>query len=144
MWADQILTAIVYLGASFGIFILGHFGFIWSRSDYQIKKELLEKDNPALALTLAGYYLGLIFSIGGVLAGPSAGFDEDLVDILVYGILSIALLNLSALTNDHLILSKFQIRKELLEDQNCGTGVVELAVFIASGLNIFGAVYGHG
>ena len=34
--------------------------------------------------------------------------------------------------------------KQILEDQNCGTGVVEMAVFLASGLNIHGAVYGHG
>ena len=144
MSADQILTAIVYLGSSFGIFALGHFGFAWFRSDYNIQNELVEKDNAALALTLAGYYLGLVFAIGGVVAGPSLGLAEDLVDFLVYGPLAVVLLNLSALINDRFILSKFQIRKEILEDQNCGTGVVELAVFVASGLNIFGAIYGHG
>ena len=144
MWADQFLTAIIYIGSAFGIFVLGHFVFGMVRRDYNIREELIEKDNLALALTLSGYYLGLVFTIGGVMAGPSTGLDEDLIDIFVYGILAIVLLNCSAVVNDRLILSRFQIRKEILEDQNCGTGVVELAIFIASGLNIHGAVYGHG
>jgi uncharacterized membrane protein YjfL (UPF0719 family) len=58
--------------------------------------------------------------------------------------LAILLLNLSALINDRFILSEFDIRKEILQDQNCGTGVVEFAVFVATGLNIFGALYGQG
>ena len=95
-------------------------------------------------LVLCGYYLGLTFSIGGVIAGPSAGMESDLIDILVYGPLAILLLNLSALINDRFILSEFDIRKEILQDQNCGTGVVEFAVFVATGLNIFGALYGQG
>ena len=41
-------------------------------------------------------------------------------------------------------LSEFNIKKEILQDQNCGTGVVEFAIFIATGLNIFGALYGVG
>lgn len=144
MGLDHLLTSIVYLTSCFGIFVLGHFGFSLFRSGYNIKHELVEKDNAALALSLCGYYLGLILSIGGVIQGPSAGLSEDLVDILVYGVLSIILLNLSAIINDRLILSKFNIRKEILQDQNCGTGVVEMAVFLASGLNIYGAVFGQG
>ncbi|MBL4664694.1 MAG: DUF350 domain-containing protein [Nitrospinaceae bacterium] len=58
--------------------------------------------------------------------------------------MAIVLLNLSALINDRFILSEFDIRKEILEDQNSGTGVVEFAVFVATGLNIFGAVFGEG
>lgn len=144
MGLDQIVTAVIYLTACFGIFVLGHFVFALFRSGYNIKDELVEKDNAALALTLCGYYLGLIFCIGGVINGPSAGLSEDLIDILIYGLLGIVLLNLSAIINDRFILSKFDIRKEILEDQNCGTGVVEMAVFLASGLNIYGAVFGQG
>jgi uncharacterized membrane protein YjfL (UPF0719 family) len=144
MLLDQIITSIIYLFSCFGIFVLGHFAFGFCRKDYNLQEELIEKDNAALALTMAGYYLGLIFSIGGVIDGPSAGLSQDLMDILIYGVLSIILLNVSAFINDRFILSKFKIKKEILEDQNCGTGVVEFAVFTASGLNIFGAVYGHG
>jgi uncharacterized membrane protein YjfL (UPF0719 family) len=105
---------------------------------------LVDKDNAAFALVLCGYYLGLTFSIGGIIAGPSAGIENDLIDMLVYGPLAIILLNLSALINDRFILNEFNIKKEILQDQNCGTGVVEFAIFIATGLNIFGALYGLG
>jgi len=144
MFLDQIITSIVYLVSCFGIFILGYFAFSFCRKDYNLKEELIEKDNAALALTMSGYYMGLIFCIGGVINGPSSGIVKDLEDMLVYGVLSIIFLNVSALINDRFILSRFKIKKEILEDQNCGTGVVEFAVFIASGLNIYGAVYGHG
>ena len=144
MILDQMVTSIIYLFSCFGIFILGHFVFKFFRKDYNLHEELIEKDNAALALTMGGYYLGLIFSIGGVIDGPPSGLSQDLTDMLIYGVLSIVLLNISAIINDRFILYKFKIKKEILEDQNCGTGVVEFAIFTASGLNIFGAVYGHG
>ena len=141
---DHILSSLIYLAACFVVFVAGHLVFILFRRSYNIQDELVEKDNAAFALVLCGYYLGLTFSIGGVIAGPSAGMESDLIDILVYGPLAILLLNLSALLNDRFILSEFDIRKEILQDQNCGTGVVEFAVFVATGLNIFGALYGQG
>ena len=144
MVVDELLTSLIYLLASFLVFVLGHWTFRLFRIGYRIKHELVERDNAALALVICGYYIGLICCLGGVVSGPSAGLQEDLTDILVYGVLSVILLNVSALLNDSLILSRFRIRKEILVDKNCGTGVVEFAVFVASGLNIFGAVYGQG
>ncbi len=144
MWLDQLITGIVYLLSSMVVFLVGHKAFSMCRKGYDIQNELVEKDNAAFALTLCGYYLGLIFAIGGVVSGPSHGLTEDLIDMAVYGLLAILLLNISAMINDRFILSEFQIHKEILEDQNCGTGVVEFAVFVASGLNIFGAVSGEG
>ena len=141
---DHFLSSFIYLGSCFAIFAVGHWVFILFRRSYSIQSELVDKDNAAFALVLCGYYLGLTFSIGGVIAGPSAGLENDLIDMLVYGPLAIILLNLSALINDRFILSEFNIKKEILQDQNCGTGVVEFAIFIATGLNIFGALYGLG
>jgi len=141
---DHLLSSLVYLGACFIVFALGHWVFVLFRRNYAIQSELVDKDNVAFALVLCGYYLGLTFSIGGVIAGPSAGLENDLIDMLVYGPLAIILLNLSALINDRFILNEFNIKKEILQDQNCGTGVVEFAVFVATGLNIFGALYGLG
>ena len=144
MWLDNLLTSVIYLLACLVLLAIGHGVFRLCRVGYNIPHELVEEDNAALALVMGGYYLGLILAIGGVIAGPSAGLVEDLIDLLVYGPLAILLLNLSAWINDRFILYKFNIRKEILDDQNCGTGVVEFAIFVASGLNIFGAVYGTG
>ena len=141
---DHFLSSFIYLGSCFAIFAVGHWVFVLFRRSYSIQSELVDKDNAAFALVLCGYYLGLTFSIGGIIDGPSAGIENDLIDMLVYGPLAIILLNLSALINDRFILNEFNIKKEILQDQNCGTGVVEFAVFIATGLNIFGALYGLG
>jgi len=141
---DHFLSSLTYLGSCFAILAVGHWVFILFRRSYAIQSELVEKDNAAFALVLCGYYLGLTFSIGGVIVGPSTGLENDLIDMLVYGPLAIILLNLSALINDRFILSEFNIKKEILQDQNCGTGVIEFAIFVATGLNIFGASYGLG
>ena len=141
---DILLSSLTYLGSCFAILAVGHWIFILFRRTYDIQSELLDKGNTSLALVICGYYLGLTFSIGGIIAGPSAGLENDLIDMLVYGPLAIVLLNLSALINDRFILNEFNIKKEILQDQNCGTGVVEFAIFIATGLNIFGALYGLG
>jgi len=141
---DHFLSSFIYLVSCFTIFTVGHWVFILFRRSYSIQSELVDNDNAAFALVICGYYLGLTFSIGGIIAGPSAGIENDLIDMLVYGPLAIILLNLSALINDRFILNEFNIKKEILQDQNCGTGVVEFAIFIATGLNIFGALYGLG
>ena len=102
---DHILSSLIYLGSCFAIFAVGHLVFIFFRRGYSLKDELVEKDNMAFALVLCGYYLGLTFSIGGVIAGPSAGLENDLIDMLVYGSLAIVLLYFSALINNCFILS---------------------------------------
>lgn len=144
MWLDNLLTSVIYLTACMALFAVGHGVFRLFRRGYDVPHELLERDNAALALVMTGYYLGLILSVGGVVAGPSTGLADDLLDLAIYGPLAIVLLNISALINDRFILSQFDIRKEILDDQNCAAGVVEFAVFVASGSNIFGAVYGTG
>ncbi len=141
---DHLLTSLVYLGACMAVFILGHASFLLLRRDYNIQYELVEQDNPALALTISGFYLGLVVAVGGIVAGPSQGLGEDLIDFCIYGPLAILLLHVSAWVNDTFILTRFKIREEILEDQNCGTGAVEFAVYVASGMNIYGAVYGIG
>ncbi|MBL4664695.1 MAG: DUF350 domain-containing protein [Nitrospinaceae bacterium] len=83
---EHILSSLIYLGSCFAVFAVGHLVFILFRRSYNIKDELVEKDNMALALVLCGYYLGLTFSIGGVIAGPSAGLANDLIDCWFMGL----------------------------------------------------------
>jgi len=117
MTIDQVVSALIYLVSIFILF---------------------------LRLAVVGYYLGLVFAIGGVLVGPSAGIIEDLIDIFFYGIIAIVLLNLSNFINDKIILYKFDNVKEIIEDRNAGTGVVVAANHIAIGLIIAGAITGEG
>ncbi len=141
---DNIITASVLVTGFYFIFFIGKLVNDFLHKEYNLTYELVEKDNPAIALSVAGYYFGLVISIGGALAGPSLGIIDDIMDLCIYGFLSIVLLNISWFLCDKIILYKFKISDELLRDQNQGTGVVSFGVSVASGLVIFGAVSGEG
>ena len=143
MIGQDLIATGIYLISAFILFWLGKLIKDLTTTSYSVREELVEKDNAALGVAMAGYYFGLIMAIGGTLSGPSQGLENDLIDIGIYGLLAIILLNLSRLVNDGLILHGFKIRDEVIDDQNAGTGVVVAASYIATGLVIFGAVSGE-
>lgn len=144
MTLDALISGLIYLVSAYVLFWLGKVVFDLIHREFRVAEELLKKNNAALALALAGYYLGLVFAIGGVLVGPSQGLLEDLIDIFLYGPLAIVLLNVSTLVSDRLILYQFDNNKEIIQDQNTGTGVVAGSIYAATGLILFGAISGEG
>jgi uncharacterized membrane protein YjfL (UPF0719 family) len=142
MTLDQIVTALIYLVAVFVLFYLGKFVYDKLNRRFELREELVKKDNFALSIAVVGYYFGLVIALGGVLASESEGWMIDLVEILFYGVLSIFLLNFSIFLNDKIILRKFDNVKEIIEDQNAGTGIVEAANHIAVGMILYGAMSG--
>ena len=143
-YLDGIITSLVYLAASFILFFIGKVAYQLFHPKVKVADELVEKDNFAFSVAYVGYYIGLVFAIGGAIYGESNGLWLDLMDIGVYGILTIILLNLSILINDKILLSGFSVKKEILEDQNAGTGVIEGANAIATGMIVLGAIHGEG
>ncbi len=143
MTIDSLILAVIYLLSAFVLFFIGKVVFDKINSSYSLNDELVERDNVALAVAMVGYYLGLTFAIGGVISGPSAGLGEDMIDIMIYGPLAIILMNVSAVINNKLILYKFDTTKEVITDQNVGTGVVECAVYLATGMIIYGSISGE-
>lgn len=140
----QLLIGLVYLVAVFILVIIGKLVLDAVKKNYQLEHELFERDNVALALSVTGYYLGLVFALGGAIIGPSEGLWMDLLDLALYGALAIVLLNVSAFLNDKLILYSFSNEKEIITDRNLGTGAIEAANFIAVGLIVSGAIGGEG
>jgi len=138
-----VYDAVVYIAVAFAIFLIGKFVYQLLHPSFKVKEELVKKDNFAFAIAHVGYYVGLLLAIGSAIVGPSNGLVADIIDIAVYGLLAIVLLNCSIFISDYLMLRNFSIRKEIIEDQNAGTGIVEGAVSVASGLIIFGAVSGE-
>jgi len=141
---DNLVSAAIFIIVFFIFFFIGKVVNDLLHREYKLNFELVEKDNAALAVAVAGYYFGLVLAIGGTIAGPSAGLVEDLYDLVIYGILSIILLNISWFLCDKLILYKFRVSEELIRDHNQGTGVVSAGISVASGLIIYGAVSGEG
>ncbi|MCW3805004.1 DUF350 domain-containing protein [Plebeiibacterium marinum] len=138
-----LYDAIAYISAGFVIFFLGKVVYQLVNKSFSVKEELVEKDNVAFAFAHTGYFIGLLLAIGSAIVGPTRGLVNDLVDIMAYGALAIILLNLSIWLNDKIILRKFSVKKEIITDRNSGTGIIEGAVSVASGLIIFGAVTGE-
>ena len=144
MTVDQVVTALIYLASVFVLFFLSKFVFDKLNPRIRLQQELIEKDNLAVALTITGYYLALVFAVGGIMEGPAQFWLDDVLDILIYGALATVLLNLSTFVNDKIILSKFDTTRELVEDQNAGTGIVMAGNYVAVGLVVNGAVSGEG
>jgi uncharacterized membrane protein YjfL (UPF0719 family) len=144
MHLDNLISAIIYLVCCYFLFWIGKLAYDLIHSDLSVKEELVQKDNVAFALSLVGYYFGLVFAIGGVVVGDSEGMLSDLIDIFIYGPIAIILMNISTFINDKVILYKFNNKKEILKDHNAGTGVVELAIYLATGMIIFGSISGEG
>jgi uncharacterized membrane protein YjfL (UPF0719 family) len=141
IWQDVLVTGI-NLVASFVLFWVGKQVYSLTSPGFNFEEELVEKDNAALAIAFSGYGFGLILAIGGVMVGPSHGLDNDLMDIAIYGGLSIVLMNLARFVNDRFILHAFSTFDEIIRDQNTGSGAVLGASYVATGLVINGAVSG--
>lgn len=141
---DGIITTLVYLAASFVLFFIGKVVYQLFHPKINVNHELVENDNFAFSTAYVGYFIGLLLAIGSAAMGASDGLENDLIDIGVYGGMAILLLNLSIIINDKIILRKFDVKKEIIEGQNAGTGIIEGAMAISTGLIILGAIHGEG
>ncbi len=144
MTLDAALTALIYLAECFILFLIGKFAYKLFQQKIKVAQELVERDNFAFAVAHVGYFIGLLLAIGGAVIGPSYSIWTDILNIGLYGLLAIVLLNVSILINDKLILRSFSVYKEIIDDRNVGTGAIEGANAIATGLIIMGSVSGEG
>jgi uncharacterized membrane protein YjfL (UPF0719 family) len=123
---------------------------------YSINQQVTGENNAALGLSLAGYYLGVVFVFVGALYQPlsvirdddwkptSAGYWGEVLEVVVYALIGIVVLNAARIVVDRLVLHTFQTEKEIVEGRNTGTGAVEFGVYLATGLVIAGSIAGTG
>jgi uncharacterized membrane protein YjfL (UPF0719 family) len=142
-WLNSFLLFTIYLSSALVLLFIGKLGFKLRKNKIDINHELVEKDNLAFSFAYVGYFAGLILAVGSAIYGESNGLLTDLVDMAIYGVLAIILLNLSSTIMDKITLSKFSIWKEIVEDRNAGMGIIEGANYLGSGLIIFGAITGE-
>jgi uncharacterized membrane protein YjfL (UPF0719 family) len=141
---DALISGLILIAAFYVVFFLGKWVNDLIHREYRLTHELFERDNPALAVAIVGYYGGLVLTIGGAMTGPSAGIWDDLIDLGIYGALGIVLLNVSWYVCDRLILIHFRLADELIRDQNVGSGAVSAGVSLGSGFILFGSIQGEG
>ena len=145
MSVDQILAGFIYLAVVLALLVIGKRVYDGLHRSFALRTELIEKDNLAVALAVAGYYLGLVIVLVAVVSGPASfSLLDDVIGLVIFGLLGIVLLNLSALINDKVVFSKFSIEREIVEDRNAGVGALEGANYVAVGLVTAGAMSGEG
>jgi len=122
---------------------------------YSIGEQITKKDNVALGLSITGYYLGVIIVFVGTLFQPltvvrddqwkyTTDFGWNVLEVFLYSLAGIVLLNLSRYVVDRLVLYRFDTEKEIVENQNVGTAAVEFGIYVAVGLVIAAATAGTG
>jgi len=120
---------------------------------YRINDQLAKKDNVALAISITGYYMGVIIVFVGVLYQPlkvirddqwyfTSDFAIDVLEVFLYSLAGIVILNVARILVDKLVLYKFDTEKEIIEQQNVGSGAVEAGVYVAVALVIAAATAG--
>ncbi|MHC1743429.1 MAG: DUF350 domain-containing protein [Syntrophobacteraceae bacterium] len=141
---DLYLHSLVYLVEALVLFVLGKYVFQWLHRRISLEKELIQRDNLAMAIAMGGYLVGLTMALGGALWGTSASLAKGVVSMAGYGVLAIVLLNAAGYLNDWLILTRSDADKEIVEDQNSGVGMVTAASHVATGLILNGVLSGEG
>lgn len=121
---------------------------------YRVSDQLSRKSNAALGLSISGYLLGVIVVFVAVLYTPftsgdgdwrfTAEFGFDVIEVFLYSVGAIAVLNLTRYLIDHLVLYKFDVEKEIIENQNLAAGAVEFGVYLAVSLVVAASLAGYG
>ena len=145
---------LVYIGLGLGILIFAKF-LRDILTPYRIDEQITKQNNTAVSLRLSGYFMAIILVFLGALYQPllvtaneglgfNREFGEDVLEVFLYSLAGIVALNVVRLLVNRVVLYKFDIEKEIVEDQNVGAGAVEFGVYIATGLLIGGAASGEG
>ena len=72
MAVDQIVTGFIYLAVVLVLLVIGKWVYDALHRRFVLRVELLDKGNLAVALAVAGYYVGLAIVLGGVAYGPAS------------------------------------------------------------------------
>lgn len=116
---------------------------------FSVREEMTARDNPAVGLSMAGYYIGVLIVCAGPLSTPppegaSVPLWRDLLVTAGYAGLGIVLLNAARVVVDRFLLRDFSTVQEIVHDRNAGTGAVEMGAYVASSLVVAGSLQGQG
>jgi uncharacterized membrane protein YjfL (UPF0719 family) len=141
---NQIGFMAMDIALGFAIFWLGQFLYQKLFRRMALNEELFVRDNPAVAIALVGYYLGLVTALSGVLAKPATSVLAQLNTLAGYGVIAIVLMLVGAWVGDRLILRHFDAAREIQQEQNIGAAAVEAGLHVANGLILSAALAGQG
>lgn len=143
-FATYLGTALIFIGGmrdpSHGIiynlswFVLGQVFLIGLSRLYSwfVPKvfEEIGKGNTACALSLGGFLLSGAMVIGTLISGEANGWFGDTVKLLVCLIVWLAVMFVSKLAIDRVVIPGNRMVKEMVEDKNWGVGLVDCTASI--------------
>ncbi|MBU2644185.1 DUF350 domain-containing protein [bacterium] len=112
-------------------------------TSYSIEHQMVKEDNKAITVCFVGYLTGVALILEGVLETPSRGLWRDLLDVSVWGLIGIVLLNVAGKINDRIILHRFKNIEELLNRRNISVGVAMAGSYLGSAVIIRGIIIGE-
>ncbi|MBW4522882.1 MAG: DUF350 domain-containing protein [Scytolyngbya sp. HA4215-MV1] len=139
----QIALVAAELVIGFLVFWLGQLAYqkLFRRLDLNV--ELFVRDNPAVAIALVGYYLGIVTALSGVLSQVGPTWQDRLLYLASDGAGVIVLMLVGAWVGDRFILRRCDTAREIQAEQNVGAAAVEAGVHIANGLILSAALAGE-
>jgi len=152
-WFDLGPVTEIFLQPSSVFILLGLVLLIAARflkekvSAYALDQELTERDNKAVAVENAGFFLAVLLLIAQTYQSSTTGEESPLYlecfAAIGWSLFAVVLLLVSAWINDRFLLHSFCNTKELVEDRNVGTGAVIAGSYLASAF-IIGASFQGG
>lgn len=128
----------------FALFWLGQLAYQKLFRRMNLNLQLFVRDNPAVAIALVGYYMGLAIAMGGTLTRTSASWQDVLLNLASYGAFSILLMLAGAWIFDLTILRRCDCSREVREEHSIGAGSLEAGCHIGNGLILSSAIAGEG
>lgn len=113
------------------------------RTAWNEDHEIEEESNLALAFRLAGFTLAMAIGFVGSISSLDETFQENVVSLLIDGVILIPVLMLARTINDRVLLPKIN-NSQAIKDKNTAVGIAEFGSLIATGLVMNGAFSGEG
>ncbi len=106
-----------------------------------VNNELTGKDNLSFYMGYAGYFLGFLMIIGGVMNSEGSGrFYDEIILTLIYGGVGILILNLTSLILDGLIHPKIHLWNTIVSTGNVAVGIIKGGNYFATGVIVGGVL----
>jgi len=140
----SMARSVVYLLEAFILLWIAKAAYTRLYRRVDLRRELFERGNVAVATAAAGYLMGIVIALGGALSGPSLGWRVDVAEIAGYGLMTVAMMLVASYVCEKVLLPRFDNTKEVVEDQNLGTAFVEAGVHVANGLIVLAIQQGAG
>jgi uncharacterized membrane protein YjfL (UPF0719 family) len=141
MIADEILTSwsLLLLATGFVVIfaVLFTVRFLYgAAAGVNTTEELAHKDNFAFGVSLAGATLGVAIMLTGVATGGFAPtYVEEVTVLVVYSVVGLAMMWLTRLISDRIVLPGFSVRQEIHEG-NIAVAIVDGGNIIATAIMV--------